>query len=82
MFNPYGVARHLVFVLPRPALRLVRVIHIAHLRRAKGKNILMILPWVNTALKLKDEEKVPYSQIRNRFFFYSNEVDVALRYIA
>ena len=44
MFNPYGVARRLVFVLPRPALRLVRVIHIAHLRRAKGKNILMILP--------------------------------------
>ena len=34
---------------------------------------------LNTALKLKDEGKVPYSQIGNRFYFYSNEVDVALR---
>jgi len=34
---------------------------------------------VNTALKIKNEGKVPYSQIGNRFYFYSNEVDVALR---
>jgi len=34
---------------------------------------------INTAQKLKDEGKVPYSQIGNRFYFYSNEVDVALR---
>jgi len=37
---------------------------------------------LNTAQKLKDEGKVPYSQIGNRFYFYSNEVDAALRAIA
>ena len=37
---------------------------------------------LNTAQKLKDEGKVPYSQIGNRFYFYSNEVDTALRYTA
>jgi hypothetical protein len=34
---------------------------------------------INTAQKLKDEGRVPYSQIGNRFYFYSNEVDEALR---
>jgi len=33
---------------------------------------------LNMALKLKNEEKIPYSQIGNRFHFYSNEVDAAL----
>jgi len=34
---------------------------------------------LNTAQKLKDDGKVPYSQIYNRFYFYSNEVDTALQ---
>ena len=34
---------------------------------------------VNTAQRLKDEGKVPYSQIGNRFYFVSNEIDVSLR---
>ena len=31
------------------------------------------------AQKLKDDGKIPYSQIGKRFYFYSNEVDVALQ---
>ena len=34
---------------------------------------------LNTAQKLKDAGRVPYSQIGNRFYFYSNEIDVALQ---
>jgi predicted methyltransferase len=34
---------------------------------------------LNTAQKLKDDGKIPYSQIGNRFYFYSNDVDVALQ---
>jgi len=34
---------------------------------------------LNSALKLKNEGKVPYYQIGNRFHFYSDEVDAALR---
>jgi len=34
---------------------------------------------LNTAQKLKDEGKVPYYQIGNRFYFNSDEVDAALR---
>ncbi|MCL2434589.1 MAG: hypothetical protein FWD09_00440 [Lentimicrobiaceae bacterium] len=35
---------------------------------------------VNSALKIKNEGKVPYSKIGNRFYFYSNEVDIALQH--